>query len=489
MTFYRFGRCSLIFLIIIAFIVPSVIAETPNWPHPDTYLPTPQEIKKAKNVLDDPRSLMVNYHPSKTLPPEIWERMTYDKKEMSALWAEVVGFKAQDIVGKVSPEIKPGKYTYKDVDRLPGLKKLLPPELRDSFIRAGGAPLAGNIPEFEIIPTRQFYVALPVGKATKENMGKARLDEQGYIDDESWSAGYPFPQPSGKFKAQQIINNYFMKYTTYELNMRVFGQGLGMDKHLKIDYDSTYFLDMLLLAKRTIIPPFGYYDARAKKNKEQKTYFNVIFSPREYRGTTFLQYFYESPNKFTQGMLYVPSIRRVRKMSSTDTQDPINGQDLIYDDMDGFSQKLSPNRYPYEFELIGDKVEYLSPVIVEGTEYIDSKDGYSIKNVKMMRRPMYVIKLTQTDPNYVYSKRVIYIDSEAFYAPHVYFYDQKGRLYRDQYVPLCFFEENGMLVATGSIMAMRDHIDQHSTIMMNFSAPAFWDRGHFSMKNMSKYGK
>ena len=300
---------------------------------------------------------------------------------------------------------------------------------------------------------------------------------------------YPFPRPSGKFKAQQVLNNYFMKYTTYELNFRVFGQGHGYDKNLKKDYDSTYFLDSLRLSKRTMTSPFGFYDKRAEKNGEQKTYFNAIFSPREFRGTTFLQYYYDNAYKFTQGMLYIPSIRRVRKMSSTDTQDPINGQDLIYDDMDGFSQKLSPERYPYTYELVGEMREYLSPVSVDGTEYIDSTDGYSVKNVRMMRRPYYAVRLTQQDPNYIYSKRLIYIDAEAFYSTHMYFYDQKGRLYRDQYVPLHFLEESGMLVANGLTMAMRDHVDLHSTIMQSYTAPAFWKRSHFSLKNMSKYGK
>ena len=59
-------------------------------------------------------------------------------------------------------------------------------------------------------------------------------------------------------------------------------------------------------------------------------------------------------------------------MSATDTQDPINGQDLIYDDNEGFSQKITPLRYPYTFEIIEER-EYLIPISIDGTEYVDSK--------------------------------------------------------------------------------------------------------------------
>ncbi len=176
----KMSRRLMIVCMIVLFITPFANAET-EWPDPESYTPTTREVFDAKNIIDDPRSIVDKFHPSKILPPELWAKVSWDKKEMSDLSAEVLGFKAPDVVGKIAPEIKPGKYTYQDLEKYPGLKKLIPPEMIEYFIKPGGKPHAGNIPEFEIVPTRQYYMSLPVARATKDNMGKAQQDEQGYI--------------------------------------------------------------------------------------------------------------------------------------------------------------------------------------------------------------------------------------------------------------------------------------------------------------------
>ena len=92
-------------------------------------------------------------------------------------------------------------------------------------------------------------------------------------------------------------------------------------------------------------------------------------------------------------------------------------------------QKLSPNRYPYKFEVIDEREFLVMAPTVDGAEYIASK-GMEFRNVRLERRPIYVVKLTQLDPSYVYGHRIFYIDKETFLYYHVENYDRKGRLYR-----------------------------------------------------------
>ncbi len=458
------------------------------FPDPDTYLPRPDEIAKYKNVVDDPRSLMDSLHPSKMLPPEAWGQLQYDVEKMKSIWAELVGFKAPDVVGKIAPEIKPGKYTYKDLEKHPGLKKLMMPEMLNR-IKAGEPPFAGNVPEFEIIPTRQYYWALPVAEMTKKNLGKTKLDQNGYLIDATWEGGVAFPRPSGKFKAQQVFYDYKKRYAYYGNNYSFLGRSLGIDKRMNVDFDCLYRVDVARMSRRILAPPYGYFDARAEKNGEYKALISVLFTPRDLKGMTVLTSIYNDPNKFNQNMMYVPSLRRVRKMSATDTQDPMNGQDLIYDDNEGFSQKITPLRYPYTFEIIEER-EYLVPISIDGTEYVDSKDGYALKNVKMQRRPCYVLQLTQQDSNYVYSKRIFYIDKEVLMLTgFMQNYDQKGRLYRSSLTIFGFLPESGMFIGNGAPTIQRDHIDKHSSCVQLFSAPAVWERDRFSMKRMMKAAK
>ena len=134
----------------------SVVWAGENLPHPSTYLPKPSEAKGLLGIVDDPRDLMVTSPPKKILPPEIWDEMVFDVEEAKKLNAELVGFKSPDLVGKIAPEIKPGKYTYQDLKKSPGLKELFPPELR-LHIKAAGPPLPASIEAFEIIPTEQLY--------------------------------------------------------------------------------------------------------------------------------------------------------------------------------------------------------------------------------------------------------------------------------------------------------------------------------------------
>ena len=145
--------------------------------------------------------------------------------------AELVGFKSPDVVGKIAPEIKPGKYTYQDLEKSSGLKELFPPELQ-LHIRAAGPPLPCSIEEFEIIPTIQLYWYMRLCEATKQNLGKTKLDKDGYIVPRSWQGGYPFPRPSGELKAQQLYYSFEKRPGTYDFCYALRGEGLALTETL-----------------------------------------------------------------------------------------------------------------------------------------------------------------------------------------------------------------------------------------------------------------
>ena len=478
------GSGVVLFLLLAA---PAAPAGEGDIPHPSTYVPAYSELLKHKAFYDDPRPYLLEFGPKQVLPPDLYARLVYDVDEMKDRWAGLVGFRAPDEVGRIAPEIKPGKYTYKDLEKHPGLKKLMWADLYNR-IKPGGPPHGGSIPEFEIVPTRQYYYALPVTEATERNRGKARLDDKGYLVTESWVAGYPFPKPSGPFKAQQIMYNVEKRYLAWGLNFYILGWIHGYTKNLSLDFDGRYDVTHLRLAGRVMMPPYGWFDGRARKRGEFKTFILGFLAPRDVYGAAQSALYYLDPDRLDQLMMYIPSLRRVRKMSATDSQDPIMGQDAIYDDNEGWMQKLSPTRYPYTFEVLEER-EYLVPAPTrDGAEYISS-DGLEFRNMKFERRPMYVVKLTQQDPNYVYSYRIFYIDKETFNYVHVENYDQKGRLYRTFDINYSFFPDMGMFSWSGALILMRDHIDTHSGVQQPYQIPAFWTRRDVSLKSVIRKGK
>ena len=258
------------------------------------------------------------------------------------------------------------------------------PDLYDR-IKPGAPPHSGNIPEFEIIPTRQLYWALPIAEATKKNLGKTKLDAKGYLIGDSWAGGVPFPKPSGPFKAQQIMYNLEKRMLAWELNFYIISHVIGVNSSLNVDFDGGYDVKHVRLAGRTLMEPYGWFDKRAKERNEFKTFMFGFQAPRDVAGVYQQALYSNDQNTADQLMLYIPSMRRVRKMSATDTQDPVMGQDQIYDDNEGWMQKLSATRYPYKYEVLEER-EYLVPAATaDGAEYISSK-GKEFRNVRMERQ-------------------------------------------------------------------------------------------------------
>jgi len=264
-------------------------------------------------------------------------------------------------------------------------------------------------------------------------------------------------------------------------------QPRGFNKNLKMDFDGLAEMVIMRLQGRVLVEPYGCFDERARRRGERVGVGMIHLAPRDAFGTTLSIVEYLDPSKFDQFLLYINVLRRVRKMSATDTQDAVGGQDLIYDDREGFAHKLSPERYPYKFEVIAER-EYLVPAPQwDGSGYISSKD-LGLYNYEFERRPLYVVKLTQMDKNYVYSYRTLFIDKETFFIYHVDNYNQRGRLYRTTDNLPSFIPEMGLYFSMGFLA--RDYIDLHSVYARHFTMPATWlGREHIDMRYMIKRGK
>lgn len=461
----------------LALLLIPVWSNGAEYADPDTYVPTFEQLRQHKKTYDDPRPVLKEYGPKQVLPPQMYQALTWDVEQMKQAWADLVGFRAPEVVGKKAPEVKPGKYTYQDLEKYPGLKELFWPQMLDR-IKPGAPPLAGNISEFEVVPTQQHYFSLPICEMSKQNMGKTKLREDGYLVNGTWQGGYPFPRPEGQQKAWNIMYNVEKRYLNFGADFVILGFNHGYNKDLKMDFDCDYIVRHHRLAGRCFMEPYGFFDKRAQERGEFRAFIMPFLSPRDIAGQVQQATYFLDPEKADQLYLYIPSLRRVRKLSSTDSQDPIAGQDVIYDDNEGFMQKLSPVRYPYKAEVL-EETEYLVAFVEDGSAYLSSQ-GAEIKGLKFQRRPVYVVQLTQLDPNYVYSRRVFYIDQETFAHLMVVNYDQKGRLYRTNYVIYSWHPEMGMLAWCGFDI-LRDHIDTHSGLQHNYQLPAFWGREDVSM--------
>lgn len=444
------------------------------------------QVKKDKEIFDDSSSYYENIDLFKRdLPQSLYGQLTFDKSEMSRLWEEAVGFKAPDVVGVIAPEIKPGKYTAADKDKYP-FKELMPAHYYNRFNPpgTGGINHAGNYTEIEVVPTRQYYYATPIGNATIENAGKTQLDDKGYLLYKTYVSGLPFPQPSGQHKAWQIVYNYKKNYHDFETTI-CYDQAQGIDSRYRKDFYSFGQYMNVKSSSRLVMEPLNWFDTVAKKMDELKLIFYRPQAPRDEYGNAYFTTAFNDPMKDPRFFVYVNMTRRIRKMSSSDRQDQSVGSDQTFDDTDGFLQPLRPDQYPYEMKVIAEH-EYLVPAATSsGKQWMDSKNKYVMKALQFERRPMWVVEMKQLDKNYVYSKRIGYFDKETLDLWLMENYDRKGRLYRTYSTQWAFIPEMGVLTKFNDIML--DYIDVHSTFETIRYFPTPWiNRNDISVKSMMK---
>ena len=461
------------------FLVPPVMAKGIISNQHEKY-----KINELKSVFDDPRPYMDNF--AKLSGAENMKKFGHDVNKAKELWAEVVGFTTPEVVGKIAPEIKPGKYSLDDKSKYP-FEKLMPKVIYDLYSEPGN--FAGSFSEFEVVEPRQYFHHQGVAEATKANEGAAKLDNDGYLDYATLKPGYPFARPSGPQKADQIVYNSLIEYQHISENFAQIAAMTGFNKNLKRDFDGAGKYYQIKLANRSKLAPHGaWYDDRANKTGEQNAYYYEATEPRDLYGNAYVRIKYQDPKKNTNFLFYTTMTRRVRKISSSDMQDQSVGMDIAYDDVLSLDQKYRPDVFPYDVKIL-EETEILIPAYsLKGDEYVDTKAGMQRRNVKMQRRPVYVVEMKQLSSSYIYSKRIVYVDRETFVPLLNEMYDQKGRLWRSQQINWIFVPEVGNY--NYWMNWQYDHLDTHTTLDRGFEwLPADMDRKQFSPKRLMRLVK
>jgi len=359
------------------------------------------------------------------LPPYEWKS---ENPEIAGAWAEMMGFKAPDVVGKVAPEIKPGmiidRTNYKDY---PGLKELLTSTL---YARLDPGSYASLAP-LKIAKTSQYHYSKGCLEDSLKNLKTCKIGADG-ITMEGYHGGVPFPHPKTGLELAWVMDNKYIADNLYMNPMwiRLYGRDNRPQRDMKWYLGGVRYSYRCDLGEDVTPNPEGV-------NFGSSGWF---FYPRDISGTCYLRRRFLDVEKPDEFLLYLPSMRRVRRMGGRDAQDPMFGSDLTWDDFQLFYQKISSVSFPMEWKLIGEK-ELLYPTEVhvnrlKGEErppdsYVDeSRDQTYLYWASWQRRPVYIVEGHELDKDYMYSKRVYYVDREILLINQDEFYDRSGRLWR-----------------------------------------------------------
>ncbi len=252
-------------------------------------------------------------------------------------------------------------------------------------------------------------------KATEKYKGTATIDKSGWI--RNYKAGVPFPNPKTGLEVLWNFKKHFSEDDRILSTVTIITDRSGQVRYQTSDGNLMYF------DGRLDVSPKPLYEPNPNNEVRIDVYANA--HPYEMRGTLSVITQHNDPNKEDSFWLYLPALRRVRRLSAAQRTDRLpGGQDLMWENFDVFNG----NPTKYNCKLIGKKemlfVHNGDPkgVWIEGKHLAGPNDYYQKVQV-------YIDEMTPKDPDFPFSKITFYVDAKTWMPYCSEWYDKEGKLY------------------------------------------------------------
>ena len=337
-------------------------------------------------------------------------------------------------------DVKPGTPTFKEgdvisLDKIEQIKPFLPPEFwdnRDFFFYEGM--------KLEVGPSFADYSPADVYKeATGKFSGDAKLGPEASLV--GYTAGQPFPidkidckgdpQAGAKIAWDFVLRWEGFGGTPVDFYYSYWDRG----EELPLYYQGTS--QGTALAFR---PEPQYADTQGDVFRNEKRYIASgpsVDAPFDARGIMLLSYRYKASfgpkatTKYDDTWVYVPTLRRVRRISSAQRTDAVSGTDFTFDDLFSFNG-IVPQ---YEWKCLGE-MDIIAPAHTKVKAYPYEKDhnfgpyGLSFADDRWELRHAIKIRFTPNNSDHPYSHKDIYVDANSLEPLYSFAYDRKGELWK-----------------------------------------------------------
>ncbi len=289
----------------------------------------------------------------------------------------------------------------------------------------------------KIVPTERIDWPPPYKEATEKYSSQVRLSPDhrslvGYV------AGQPFPllDPNDPDVATKIMWNYFFRpVSTDDYDLRFFdceSVYAGLNKPYKVIwYYSVGHYAGYNEVGRTEVEPMPVDPDFLKTGRYAMTGLYPQLAPQDGHGSGFLRYRYADPNRADDSWTYNPQSRRMRRLNDTlmSTAQDAGPESYSPDDFECFSGKNENYDWKYlgERQMLGAINDPNSPPLTCPTD-----GGASHCPANWQMRHMYILE-GKARPGRLsgdlYSRHVLYVDSEADFGMYQDMYDRKGQLF------------------------------------------------------------
>jgi uncharacterized protein DUF1329 len=292
-----------------------------------------------------------------------------------------------------------------------------------------------------VIPYRRWQWTALYKEATEKFASQVRLSADGR-DLQNYVAGAPFPTidtPNDPLAAYKWIWNHEQN-PAYTDNI-----GMGWSLELvnssgaRERFMSSNFWRRMRWRGRLVIDPKPVVPHEPAVSYTEQ--WGPLDEPSDLKGAGVLNFRYVSPDAPDDTYMYLPSLRKVRRLSVANRSDSFWGLDIDMDSIWSFNAKI---QY-WTFKVLGEK-QLLHPLHAGGYGRRDAwcaqPDGASgIKAFAFCLpwelRPMVVIEATPTGySQYAYGKRIVYIDKEWLSTSFSEGYDHGGQLWKAWYMAI-----------------------------------------------------
>ncbi len=280
-----------------------------------------------------------------------------------------------------------------------------------------GAPPEGLY--FYIQPYKKVNATKGMIEATQKYASIVKKpDADGIIANYAEVAGRPFPKPQNGLEIAYNFdfNNHgdAAHYRRYSPNINPKSR---TDRMSDQEYWEFYWVQRTEIEPKPALP----------KNKKgyRRAFFTHMYKPEEFLNTRMYVLRYMNPKKDDDTYLYYSQFRRIRRLSTSQKTDSIDGTDLIYDDEYFWDGQIIRNNYTYK-----GKKDMLASRHTDMKKTTRQPGQGLVNGLTYERCNLLVVEAINKDPNYIYGKRVWYVDPESYLILWTEIYDENGRFWK-----------------------------------------------------------
>jgi hypothetical protein len=283
-----------------------------------------------------------------------------------------------------------------------------------------------------VVASKKIEMPKAYLEATEKYSGQVKLSADGHRV-ENYVAGLPFPKidPADPQAAIKIMWNYDNKPEgTDDVDLRNFdadtgtmgtnGGELSVERHFLLDH-----LRAISYTGRLYVDPKPTFEPNPDGVRGKQALYPIL-EPFDLKGVGTLSFRYLDPEKQDDTWLYLPSLRRVRRLSSAQRSDALFGQDTDVDSYYGYAG----NPAWMDWKLLGEK-EMLGIMHAQNfpAKWAAGSANFA-PDENWEKRNVWVVEGTSRLPQYAYSKRLIWIDKETYVVLYSDIFDRAGNLWK-----------------------------------------------------------